>query len=365
MTAIVTFARTQLRAFSRDPVAMFFTVLLPLVFLAVFGTIFGDTSTNFRVAVIDSSGSEFTTAFVDRAEDDGLFQVVDVDSLDEAKEQMGRGQIDSIVELPEGFGQVGPVGDAQLPTGQMTVYYEESSPQSGQTVAAVMQSMLDAINREMTGFVDPLTVEQQPTSTAGLSQFDYTFAGMVAFSMLSLGLFGLANIMPAVKRQGVLRRIRSTPFQAPSLLLGTALQYLVIGLISLTVMMIAGLTIFSFDMRGSWLTLLAFAVPSLLMMIGFGLLVGAWAKNENQAAPLSNLIALPLMFLSGIFFPRFLMPGWLQDATAWLPLTPVADGIRFITTEGASLMTVAPQLAVVLGWTVLVYLLAFRLFRWE
>lgn len=365
MTAILTFARTQLRAFFRDPVAMFFTILLPLIFLAVFGTIFGNTTTNFRIAVIDRSGSDFATSFVEQTGEDEMFTLVDVDSIDDAKEQMGRGQLDSIIELPADFGEVGPVGDAQLPTGQMIVYYSESSPQSGQTVAAVMQGMLDGINREMTGFVDPLTVEQQPTTTAGLSQFDYTFSGMFAFSMLSLGLFGLANILPAVKKQGVLRRIRSTPFQAPKLLTGTALQYLVLGIISLTVMMIAGLTIFDFDMRGDWFTFVVFVIPCLLMMIGFGLLIGGWAKNENQAAPLTNLIAFPLMFLSGVFFPRFLMPEWLQSATAWLPLTPVAEGIRYITTEGASLVTVLPQLGLVLGWTVAVYLLAFRLFRWE
>lgn len=365
MTAILTYARTQIRAFFRDPVAMFFTILLPLIFLVVFGTIFGGASTNFRVAVIDRSGTEFASAFVRQAAADDLFTVVDVDSLADAKEQMGRGRLDSIVELPAGFGEVAQVGDLQVPAGRMIVYYEESSPQSGQTVAAVMQSVVDGINREMTGFVDPLTVDQQPTSTAGLSQFDYTFSGLFTFTMLSLGLFGLANTLPAAKKQGALRRIRATPFQAPRLLTGTALQFGVLGVISLTVMMIAGLTIFDFDMRGSWLVFIAFVIPCLAMMIGFGLLIGGWARNENQSAPLTNLIAFPLMFLSGVFFPRFLMPEWLQGATAWLPLTPVVDGIRYITTEGASLVTVLPQLGIVLGWSVVVYLAAFRLFRWE
>jgi len=64
MTAILTYARTQIRAFFRDPVAMFFTILLPLIFLVVFGTIFGGTPTNFRVAVIDRSGTEFAAAFI-------------------------------------------------------------------------------------------------------------------------------------------------------------------------------------------------------------------------------------------------------------------------------------------------------------
>ncbi len=365
MKAIGTYAITQTRSFLRDPVALFFVIALPLIFLVVFGSIFRDTATNFRIAVIDRSGNSFAQQILDAPGVEDLLTVVDVDSLDDAKEQMSRGQIDSIIELPPGFGDVAQVGDAQAPAGKMTVYYSEASPQAGQAVAAVMGSVVDSINRQTTGFVDPLTVEQQPTGEAGLTQFDYTFSGMLGFTILSLGLFGLANTMPAQKKSGALRRIRATPFQAPRLLLGTALQYLVLGTISLTVMMIVGLTVFGFDMRGSWFTFVVFVAASLAMMIGFGLLIGGWAKNENQAAPLSNIIAFPMMFLSGMFFPRFLMPEWLQGATAWLPLTPVGDGIRFITTENASLVDVAPQLGMIVGWGVVMYLLAFRLFRWE
>ncbi|MCL2453874.1 MAG: ABC transporter permease [Micrococcales bacterium] len=373
MRAIGTYAATQIRAFFRDPVAMFFVIALPLIFLVVFGSIFRNTETNFRVAVIDRAGTEFAQQFQDQMHDADLFTVIDVESYDDAKTQMERGQLDSIIELTSGFGEIAPVSGIltsagetiHAPSGEMIVFYQESSPQAGQTVAAVMRSITDGINRETTGFVDPLTVQQEPTATAGLTQFDYTFSGLLGFSILSLGVFGLANALPAAKKQGALRRIRATPFQAPKLLIGTGLQFFVLGVISLVVMIIVGLTVFGFDMRGNWLTFAVFVSASLLLMIGFGLLVGGWAKNENQAAPLTNIVAFPMMFLSGAFFPRFLMPEWLQSVTTWLPLTPVVDGIRFITTENASLVTVAPQLGLIAGWSVVMYLLAFRLFRWE
>ncbi|MCL2850655.1 MAG: ABC transporter permease, partial [Micrococcales bacterium] len=281
MTAIVTYARTQIRAFFRDPVALFFTIALPLIFLIVFGSIFRDPSTNFRVAVIDRSGTAFAQQLIETAEAEDLLTVVDVDSVDDAKEQMSRGQLDSVIELPPGFGEVAQVGDITAPAGQMTVFYSESSPQAGQTVAAVMRAVLDQINRETTGFVDPLTVAQEPTTKAGLTQFDYTFSGMLAFTILSLGLFGLANTLPAQKKAGALRRIRATPFQATKLLTGTALQFLVLGVISLAVMIVVGLTVFGFDMRGDWFTFTVFVAVALAMMIGFGLLIGGWAKNEN------------------------------------------------------------------------------------
>ena len=71
------------------------------------------------------------------------------------------------------------------------------------------------------------------------------------------------------------------------------------------------------------------------------------------------------MFLSGVFFPVFLMPEWLQDIVKWLPLTPIVDGIRLIITENASLASLLPELGLIAVWIVGIYALAFKVFRWE
>jgi ABC-2 type transport system permease protein len=101
------------------------------------------------------------------------------------------------------------------------------------------------------------------------------------------------------------------------------------------------------------------------MILGIGLAIGGWSRNERQAAPLANIIVFPMLFLSGTFFPRFLMPEWLQTLSAYLPLTPVIDGIRFIVTEGKHFADILPQLGLVSLWLVVVYIIAFRVFRWE
>jgi len=72
-----------------------------------------------------------------------------------------------------------------------------------------------------------------------------------------------------------------------------------------------------------------------------------------------------MMFLTGAFFPRFLMPEWLQNITAFMPLTPVVDAARLIITEGRGFFDLLPQFGMVAAWCVIVYLIAFRVFRWE
>lgn len=359
---VVTFS--LLKRFMRDKVALFFTFLFPLLFLFVFGSLFRDSdSISFNIALISHSDTQFAEQFVDQVKKDKVFEVdKKITALGDAKERMGRGEIDSIIELPKTFGEPNSQG---IPSGQLVTYYEQANPQTGQTVASVMKQVLDGINKELTGKIDPFSVQEKATKTANLSSFDFLLSGMLGFTMLSLGIFGLANGLPVDKKAGILRRLRATPLRAGQLIGAIAIEYLLIGLASVAVMFVAGLLVFDFNMRGDYLNLILFSIVSILLMFGFGLAIGGWAKNENQSAPLSNLVAFPLMFLSGVFFPRYLMPEWLQSITHYLPLSPIVDGLRLIMTEGQTILQLGPQLLIIGVWTIVIYAAAIKLFRWE
>ncbi|MET1033434.1 MAG: ABC transporter permease [Candidatus Saccharimonadales bacterium] len=363
LTTVLTLGQSFLRRFMRDPVALFFTFLFPLLFLVVFGLLFRSSDVSFDIAIINHSESTFAKDFVHQLSNDKSFKIkTDITSVEAGKEKMGRGEVESLMELPKNFGEP---NDKNIPSGDLVVYYDEASPEGGRTVASVMQGFLDGVNKDLTKTVDPLNVRQEPTKTSNLSQFDYTFSGLLGFSILSLGIFGLANGFPADKKNGVLRRLRATPLTSSQLVLSTLMNYAVVGLASLVIMFIVGLTLFDFNMRGNYLDLAIFALLGIVVMFGFGLAIGGWAKNENQSAPLSNLVAFPLMFLSGIFFPRFLMPEWLQSITNYLPLAPIVDGLRYIMTEGQTLFDLGPELLIMGGWIIVIYALAFKIFRWE
>lgn len=355
---------TLTKRWFRDPTALFFTFLFPLLFLFVFGSLYRNDTVSFDIAVINNSEQQFAQEFAKGLAASEVFSVKngEINTLADAQERMGRGELDSIVELPEGFGVVRQNGQ---PEGRAKVYFKESEPQAGQTVASVIQQMLEAENTRRTGQMPPFDVELTSTSTNNLSQLDYLMAGLMGFTILSLSIFAMANGFPSDKKTGSLRRMRATPLRASQLILATALQYMIVGLISLLLVLFVGMLLFDFDMRGNYLSLLVFSVAGIFCLFGFGLAIGGWAKNENQSAPLSNLVAFPMMFLSGVFFPIFLMPDWVQRIATLLPLTPVVDGIRAIITENASLGSLAPEFGLLAAWTAIIYFIAFKVFRWE
>ena len=111
--------------------------------------------------------------------------------------------------------------------------------------------------------------------------------------------------------------------------------------------------------------MLIVAILGACIFIAMGLAISGWAKNEETAAPLANLISLPLMFLSGIFFPRSVLPGWLQTVTQYSPLSYVSDALRTISLDGASLWAVRWDLVGIGVWLAITGVIAARLFRWE
>lgn len=362
---VLTYVPIDVKRLFRDKVAIFFVFLFPLVFLFVFGSIFSNNSgTSFRVGFLNESQTEFAKDFEKQIKDNEFFKIdAEVNSLDQAKEKMSRGQVDATIILPESFGDT--VEGEQYPGGQAKVLFDKNTESAGAALTSLMGDIFADINKELVPTATPFTVVSESTATQGLSQFDYTFTGLMGFALLSLGIFGPTSVFPRLKQRGVLRRYQLTNLKVWQYFTGNVLSNAFIGILSVATMFIAALTIFDLNMRGSYLNLAVIVVLGVILLFGIGLAIGGWAKTENQAAPLAQVVTLPMMFLSGVFFPTFLMPELLQNITQFIPLTPIVDALRMIVTENASLLDLGTQLAIMGGWIVVIYLVAFKAFRWE
>lgn len=362
---VATFVKVSTRRFFRDRLALFFSMGFPLIFLFVFGSLnSGSKNVSFNVAVINDSNSSFAQQFVKDASNNGVLKIdKSVTTLAAAKDKMSRSELDAAIVLPSDFGVV--KAGSHTPSGQIQVVYTQNNQQSGQALGSVLQAQFQQINAKFVNVQPPFSVATQELNEKSLTAFDYTFAGLLGFSIIGMGIFGPVNVFPELKKMGILRRLSTTPLRVWQYFLATMIGQAIIGLISLTVMFLVAIWVFHLQVVGNYFELGAFLVLGIVTILGIGLALGGWARNERQAAPLSNIIVFPMMFLSGTFFPRFLMPDWLQHLSAFLPLTPIIDGIRLIATEGKHFTDILPQLGLIGIWMVVIYFIAFRVFRWE
>jgi ABC-2 type transport system permease protein len=355
----------NIRRLFRDRLALFFTFLFPLIFLFVFGGLnSGNNSVSFNVAILNDSHSAFSKQFVSQLSKQKMFKVdTTVTNITQANSRMSRGTLDATIELPADFGAVQK--GVTYPSGQAVVSYTENNQSAAQTLTTVLQAELQSINDKLIKNTVPFSVVSKQNNQRSLSSFDYTFTGLLGFAILGAGIFGPINVFPELKKMGILRRLHTTPLRVWQYFLSVMFGNAVSGLMSLAVMFIVATVIFHLKVVGNYFELAAFLVFSICLILGIGLAIGGWASNERQAAPLANIVVFPMMFLSGTFFPRYIMPHWLQTLTNYLPLTPVIDGARLIATEGEHLTQIGSQLGIMAVWMVIVYFIAFRVFRWE
>lgn len=365
LRTVLVFTKLSTRRFFRDRLAQFFSIIFPLIFLFVFGSFSsGNNNVSFKVAILNQSHSRFATSFENQIKQNKTFKVDKaVLNLSQAKDKISKSQLDGIIILPDGFGSIKP--GQTYPSGHLLVLYNHTQSGTGQTLTTVLQGVTDGLNSHFVKIIQPFSVSGQEINSKSLTAFDYTFSGLLGFSIIGLGIFGPVNVFPELKKQGVLRRLHTTPLKTWQYFLATMFSQSVTGIVGIAVQFLVAIQVFHLKIYGDYPEIILFTVFSIFMILGIGLAIGGWAKNERQAAPLSNIVVFPMLFLSGTFFPRFLMPHWLQAITTYLPLTPVIDGIRQLTTEGRHLWQIGPQLGLITIWFIIVYAIAFRVFRWE
>ncbi len=365
LRTVLVFTKLSTKRFFRDRLAQFFSILFPLIFLVVFGSLnSGNKNVSFSVAVLNESKSSFASQFTKELGSSSTFKInKSLTTLQAAKDKMSKNQLDGIIVLPSNFGE--KQANQQYPSGTAQVLYSHSSSGTGQTLTSVLQTTFNKINTKFVTIQEPFKITGEELNQKSLSSFDYTFAGLLGFSIIGLGIFGPVNVFPELKKQGILRRLHTTPLKTWQYFMATMFSQATTGILSIGIQFLVAVKLFHLKIDGNWPSIIIFTIFSIFMILGIGLAIGGWAKNERQAAPLSNIIVFPMLFLSGTFFPRFLMPEWLQTVTNYLPLTPVIDGLRLLTTEGKTLLDIGPQLGLIAVWFVIIYAIAFRVFKWE
>ncbi|HUA13522.1 MAG TPA: ABC transporter permease [Candidatus Sulfotelmatobacter sp.] len=365
LQTVLVFTKINTKRFFRDRLAQFFAILFPLIFLFVFGSLYKNSgSVSLHVALVNESSTSISKQVSQDIKESKLFKIdATKGSLSYYENQMNKNQLDGIIVLPKNFGETQQ--GATYPSGQAKILYDESSTDAGQTLTTVLNGVFKGVNNHFVVTQEPFTVEGQELSVKSLTTFDYIFSGLVGFSIIGIGIFGPVNVFPELKKQGILRRLHTTPLRVWQYFTATMFSQAITGVLAIAIQFIVAIKVFDLKVDGNYLDIFIFVIYSIFMILGLGLAIGGWAKNERQAAPLSNIVVFPMLFLSGTFFPRYLMPEWLQGITNYLPLTPVIDGLRYLTTEGKTLTEIGPQLGLITVWFVIIYAIAFRVFKWE
>ncbi len=348
--------------FVRNRAAVFFSLFLPLIIMLIFGVLNFEGATTIQLGLVDEAHSPASARLIDGL---AAFDYIEPTSgsRDAELADLEDGDLDFVLVIPAGFApQLG--GESGL-----VAYASSADPQQAQVARgllqqAVGQALFAAAGGNSPGgaFAPPVTFES--VESRDLGYIDFLVPGIVGMTVMQLGLFGVAFGFVHLKRTGALRRLFATP-TSPAYFLGAQVaSRLIICVVQVAILLGIGIW-FGLQMFGDYASLAVIVLLAAIIFLAVGFAIAGWAKNEDQAAPVANLISLPMMFLSGVFFPRDAMPDFLASITQFLPLTYVTEALRGVVNDGASITSLGPQLLGMGAWAIITFVIAVRLFKWE
>jgi ABC-2 type transport system permease protein len=374
MRSFVQLYMATVREFARDKSALFWTFAFPIFFIVIFGIIFsGDQNISFNIGLVNEDGAA-STQLVQGFKQIDAFKIKE-GTRDAELKALKDGDRSAVIIIPAGTGavlranatQLTGVGQAAVP-GQalLDVYYDPANQNTSQIVLNIIDKVVAGMNQGITGVTPALAVQSQTVTTSSLSSIDYLLPGVLAMSLMQLGLFATAAPLVSLREKGVLRRMSATPLSKTTLLTSQVAFRLTTAFAQTGLIVLVGVTVFNVHIVVAHIiSIVAMVLLGASLFITMGYFLSGLAKTEEAVNGLIQLPNITFMFLSGIFFPVDIMPAWIRPLVDVIPLTYVGDALRKTMINAGSYFSMTRNVAIMLAWLVVCGVLALKFFRWE
>ena len=366
--------RARIREFVREPEAVFWVFVFPVLLAIALGIAFRDTGPEkVRVAVeadpLQSPGSS-SGRLMKWLEGRSDIQAVLL-APEEAARALRTGTVSLVLrraqsEVPAtGNPEPGETVSAPpaLPgSGSEGLVYRYDPTRPDSRVARLVVD--DALQRGM-GREDVAEVRDEAVAQPGARYIDFLIPGLVGLNLMGSGMWGLGFAVVQARTRKLLKLLAATPMRRTHFLLSFMLSRLIFLVLEVVAVIGFGWIAFGVSVRGSILALGLISLVGAMSFAGLGLLVAARPQTIEGVSGLMNLVMLPMWLLSGTFFAATRFPEFWQPVIQALPLTALNDALRATINEGLPLTSSLPDMLVMVVWGSVSFLLALRWFRWQ
>jgi ABC-2 type transport system permease protein len=203
---------------------------------------------------------------------------------------------------------------------------------------------------------------QAQASFGGLTPFDVYVPILIAMVIAIIGLISLPGPLVTYRDQGILRRLSTTPVPPSWVLAAQLVVAFCITITSLLILIVVSIAAFGLDVPKNPGALVLAIVLSIAALFAIGLCIAAVARTGVAARAIGAAAFYPMLFFSGMWFPRELMSGALQDISN---LTPLGAAVEAIQDSMQGQFPPVESLLVLAGYALVFTLIARRFFRWE
>lgn len=238
--------------------------------------------------------------------------------------------------------------------------YDDTNPD-----ARTARLLADRAVQNAAGQRDAVHAANQLIHETGARYIDFVVPGLLGMNLMGSAIWGLGFAIVEARQKKLLKRLVASPMPRWQYLTSYLLSRLVMLVIEVVAFLGFARLVFGVPFRGSLVQLAFLCVLTSLSFSALGLLVASRAKTMEAASGLMNLVMLPMWILSGVFFSASRFPNVIQPFVRALPLTAANDALRGNMLQGMNLGQIWPQVAILLAWLIVPFVISLKIFRWR
>lgn len=348
----------------RDRLTFGMIVGIPIIQLLLFGFAINSDPKHLPTAIVMADPGPFARSYVAAMQNSDYFKIVGSVDEKEANALLDRSQVQFVVTFPPGFHRDLVRGKA--PT--LLVEADATDPMAAGGAISVLNRLgLEVFAPDLPGLektaTPPLDLRvHRRYNPEGLTSYNVVPGLLgVILTMTMVLMTGLA--MTRERERGTFENLLATPATPVEVMTGKIVPYILIGLIQVTLILLAARFIFDVPMHGNLLLLYAVVLLFICANLTLGITFSSIARNQLQAMQMTFFFFLPSILLSGFMFPFRGMPEWAQVVGNVLPLTHFLVLVRGILLKGNGIDMVWSSVWPILAFIAVVLGIGLRTFR--
>lgn len=336
-------ASIQFKEFFREPAVLFWGFLFPILVAGVLGLAFMNQPENDKtIAVVNS----VTLEGVLKQKFDSLDKATELRFIyldkGEAELRQKRGSLPAMIEVERG--------------GEIVFHYDPENSEARLTYLMGSNAILSIGSEER--------IREEYITAKGNRYIDFLVPGLIAMGIMNSCLWGIGWNLIDYRIKKLMRRMIATPMRRSVFLASQALSRGVLLFVETGSIFVFASLVFDVEVQGSWLGLLVVFGAGFIAFAGLAVLTASRARHSQVGNGLINAASMPMTILSGVFFSYENFPEWAADIIRFFPLTLLADGLRAVFNEGASVQHIWVEASALIGMGIAFFIGGLKIFKW-
>jgi ABC-2 type transport system permease protein len=353
-------------------------MIFPILMITLFGYGMGGTIEHLPIAIVESEHANLTATTEELINNISIYEVKNItNNVDVGKQLVKDGKVKAAIILPSNYDNLNDNNEKDV-----SLYLDSSDQIASQALVPTTNQLFTGLNTKVT--IEKLTKLSlnNPTTPAlsasviknainfgidrvygDIKYIDFLVPAVLAMTLMFSCMMGMGSSIAGERETGELTRLFMTPTSISTVIGGKIVSKLLIEVLRALILLVTAILLFGIAIKGSLLLTVIMLIIGALSFVGFGIMISASTATQEDYAQLVMPFSMPMMFLSGVFYPVETMPWIFQKIAYICPLTYLNDAMRSIMLKGSSITDIWLDVVVLLGFTALFFIIGVKRFN--